>query len=110
ALHATDPDVGHGALTPQRILIGPGSEVLICDYVLGSALEQLRYSGERYWTELGVPTRPDTAAFDRRLDVFQLGLVGLALLGRPPHPCRARVMPPRRRRWPAMSPVPVPTS
>jgi hypothetical protein len=81
AMHAIARDVGHGALTPSRILIGSGGEALIRDYVFGGALEQLGYSNEQYWTELGVPTAPEAPGIDQRLDLFQIGLTGLQLLG-----------------------------
>jgi hypothetical protein len=44
--------------------------------------EQLRYSRERYWTELRVPL-PRTAGlsrFDQRADVTQIGVVALSLI------------------------------
>jgi hypothetical protein len=81
AMHAIARDVSHGALTPAHILIGFGGEALIRDYVFGGALEQLAYSTEQYWTELGVPTTPEAPGIDQRLDLFQIGLLGLQLLG-----------------------------
>jgi hypothetical protein len=81
ALHATAPDVVHGILSTRRILIGPASEALISGYVLGAAIEQLRYSRQQYWTDLEIPTSFDATGFDRRLDLFQIGVVALQLLG-----------------------------
>jgi hypothetical protein len=81
AMHAIARDVGHGALTPPRILIGSGGDVLIRDYVFGAALEQLGYPSDQYWTELGIPTNPEAPGVDQRLDLFQIGLLGLQLLG-----------------------------
>jgi PEGA domain len=81
AMHATARDVSHGGLTPACILIGAGGEILIRDYVFGAALEQLGYSSDQYWTELGIPTNPDAPGVDQRLDLFQIGLLGLQLLG-----------------------------
>jgi hypothetical protein len=80
ALHDTDRDVAHGALGPERIIITPSLQAVVADYVLGSAAEQLRYSPQRYWTELGIATDAGNARFDQRLDVLQIGLVALALL------------------------------
>jgi hypothetical protein len=80
-MHAIACDVCHGALTPTRILINSGGEALIRDYVFGGALEQLGCSSEQYWTELGVPTTPEASGVDQRLDLFQIGLIGLQLLG-----------------------------
>jgi hypothetical protein len=83
-LHRTDRGVAHGALGPERIIITPGLKPVVADYVLGSAIERLRYSPQQYWTELGVATDAWTPRFDQRLDVLQIGLVALALLlGRP---------------------------
>jgi hypothetical protein len=49
---------------------------------MGSALEQLRYSQERYWRELrvAVPRSGGMPRFDRRADVTQLGVVALSLI------------------------------
>jgi PEGA domain len=78
-------DVAHGAIGPERILITPAGRVVITDTVFGSALEQLRYPRDRYWTDLRVGLPPTRAVpdFDVRTDVAQVGLVALALvLGR----------------------------
>lgn len=79
ALHR-QADVSHGAIAPDRILIADGT-VRITDYVMGSAIEQLRFSTERYWKELRVATPASAGAmrFDKRLDVAQVGMVALAL-------------------------------
>jgi PEGA domain len=78
-------DVSHGALAPERVVISDG-KVRITDYVMGSALEQLRFSQERYWKELrvAVPASAGASRFDRHLDVAQTGMIALALFaGRP---------------------------
>jgi hypothetical protein len=86
ALHReTAAEVSHGALAPDRVVIADG-KVRITDYVLGSAIEQLRFSAERYWKELrvAVPASAGTMRFDKRLDVAQVGTIALALFaGRP---------------------------
>src|SRR5262249_1464766 len=73
---------------PERIVVAPNGRLVIVEYVLGSALEQLRFSHERYWKHLRVPM-PRSAGvprFDHRADVLQMGLVALSLvLGRPIH-------------------------
>ena len=85
ALHRQGPDVSHGALSPERILIADG-RVRIADYVLGSAVEQLRYTAERYWRELriAVPSSAGGLRFDRRVDVAQIGMIAVALLASRP--------------------------
>ena len=85
AWHEALPDIAHGAIGPERIIIAPNGTLVIADCVLGSAIDQLRYSRDRYWTELRValPPAPAVHAFDARTDVAQIGLVALALvLGR----------------------------
>lgn len=84
-LHETARDVAHGAIGPERIIVTPNARIVIAEYVLGAALEQLRFSQERYWRELRVPLAGSSvlARFDHRADVTQIGAVALALvLGR----------------------------
>ncbi|HEX4931794.1 MAG TPA: hypothetical protein VFV33_01365, partial [Gemmatimonadaceae bacterium] len=59
-LHAHAREVAHGAIAPERLVVTPGARLLIAEYVFGSAIEQLRYSRERYWQDLRVPTAPGT--------------------------------------------------
>jgi hypothetical protein len=78
------PDAVHGAISPDRIMVTTEGRVMLVEQVLGSALEQLRYSRQRYWEELGVAL-PVTfnVAINARADVLQVGTVALALvLGR----------------------------
>jgi hypothetical protein len=85
ALHRQPGDISHGALSPERIVVADG-RIRIADYVMGSAIEQLRYSSERYWKELrvAVPASAGGARLDRRVDVAQIGMIAVALLaGRP---------------------------
>jgi hypothetical protein len=85
-LHEEFPDISHGAISPERIIITPGARLVIVEHVLGSALEQLRYSHEQYWKDLRIalPRSAGQARFDHRADVTQLGVVALSLiLGRP---------------------------
>ena len=85
-LHQNARDVSHGALAPERIAVTSGARVVIVEYVLGSAIEQLGYSRERLWKELrvAVPSGAGLPRLTHRVDVMQLGMVALALvLGRP---------------------------
>jgi len=84
-LHEKLPGIAHGAISPERIVITPEARLVVADHVLGSALEQLRYSADRYWKELRVPLPPAAQpAFDQRADVMQIGTIALELiLGRP---------------------------
>jgi hypothetical protein len=85
-LHETTRDVAHGAIGPERIIVTPNARLVIVEYVLGAALEQLRYSPERYWADLRIalPRTAGLPRFDQRADVTQIGVVALSLiLGRP---------------------------
>jgi hypothetical protein len=76
------PGVCHGAIGPERIVVTPQGRLVVVEYVLGSALEQLRYPRAQYWTQLRVPL-PATSgprSFDPRVDVTQIGAVALALI------------------------------
>jgi len=85
ALHRLPGDIAHGTIGPERIVVLDG-RIRITDFVYGSAIEQLRFTSERYWKELrvAVPFSAGGTRFDRRVDVAQIGMVALALLaGRP---------------------------
>lgn len=78
--------VAHGAIAPERLIVTPDARLFIVEYVMGAALEQLRYSRERYWNELRValPMSPGLPRFDMAADLPQMGVVVLSLvLGRP---------------------------
>jgi len=86
ALHGYDPEIAHGALGPERLVITRRARVLVTDYALGASLEHLRYSHQHYWKSLRVPLPRSAglARFDQRVDVTQLGVIALTLLlGRP---------------------------
>jgi hypothetical protein len=80
-LHRQSAEMAHGALAPERILIADG-KIRVTDYSLGSAIEQLRYSSERFWKDLRVTLPPAAGGlrFDRRVDVAQVGMIAVALL------------------------------
>jgi len=81
-LHETARDVAHGALGPERLIVTPNGRLLIVEYVLGSALEQLLFTRERYWTELRValPRVAGLPRFDHVADVTQIGVTALSLI------------------------------
>jgi len=86
ALHGSAPDVGNGAIAPERLVLTPAGRLTVVEYVLGAALEQLGHTRARYWRELAValPGSVGTPVFDARTDVTQVGAVALALIiGRP---------------------------
>lgn len=81
-LHEHAPDVGHGAIAPERVVVTPNARIVVLEYVLGAALEQLRYPRDRYWSELRVAVPPSETLphFDHRADVTQIGATALALI------------------------------
>jgi hypothetical protein len=82
ALHEHAPDLAHGCLGPERIIVGPKGRLMIVEHVMGSAIEQLRYSHERYWKDLRIamPRTAGPARFDQRADVMQMGVTALSLI------------------------------
>ncbi len=85
-LHDKAPDICHGAIGPERLIITPHARLVVVEYVFGSAIEQLRYSGKQYWQDLRVPIPRSFGMphLDRRTDVMQVGATALALvIGRP---------------------------
>lgn len=79
-LHRQTATTCHGVLGPERIIMADGRP-RIAEYVLGSAIEQLRFSHDRYWNDLriAVPSSAGQARFDRRTDVAQVGMLAVAL-------------------------------
>src|SRR5262249_47732767 len=85
-LHEQTPEIAHGAIAPERIIVTPNARIVMVEHVLGAALSELQYTRERYWKELrvAVPGTTGPVAFNHRSDVTQLGAVALALIvGRP---------------------------
>jgi serine/threonine protein kinase len=84
-LHRQSGDLSHGALAPERVVLADG-RVRIADYVLATAIEQLRFPTERYWKELRVAVPPSAGGvrLDRRVDVAQVAMIAVAMFaGRP---------------------------
>jgi hypothetical protein len=76
------PGLAHGAIGPERLVVTPNARLVIVEYAMGAALEQLRFSQERYWQELrvAVPRTAGLPRFDQRVDVTQIGIVALSLI------------------------------
>jgi hypothetical protein len=74
--------VAHGAIAPERLFVTPLGRLCVVEYVMGAALEQLKYSRERYWKELRValPMAVGLPRFDERTDLTQVGVVALSLM------------------------------
>ncbi|HEV3215369.1 MAG TPA: PEGA domain-containing protein [Vicinamibacterales bacterium] len=77
-----DGHMANGALGPERVIITPEGRPIILEFVVGVALEQLKYSRERYWRDLRValPLSGGLPRFDQDADVVQLGMLALALV------------------------------
>jgi serine/threonine protein kinase len=87
-LHENARDIAHGAIGPERLVVTPHARLIIVEYVMGAALEQLRFSQERYWNDLRIalPRSAGLPRFDHRTDIMQIGVVALSLIrGRPLH-------------------------
>src|SRR5829696_5182603 len=84
-LHENAPDVAHGAIAAERIVVTPSARIVVVEHVLGSALAEVRLSADQYWQQLRVALPAGFAPpFNHRSDVTQLGAVALGLiLGRP---------------------------
>jgi len=85
-LHEEAPDVAHGAIAPERIVVTPKARIVMVEHTLGAALNELQFARERYWKELRValPGTTGPVAFSHRTDMAQVGAVALALInGRP---------------------------
>jgi hypothetical protein len=81
-LHETMPELCHGTISPERIVITPEGRVVLVEHMLASALEALHLSDQQYWEEfrIAVPKAAGPTCFDQRSDVLQIGLVALALI------------------------------
>jgi hypothetical protein len=85
-LHEQVPEVAHGAIAAERIVVTANARIMMVEYVLGAALSELQYTRERYWKELRIalPGTSGPVAFNHRSDVAQLGALALSLIvGRP---------------------------
>ena len=84
-LHEHAPDVAHGAIAPERLIVTPHARLVVVDYVFGAALRDMSWSRDRYWKDLRVAVAASAGPprLDRRSDVTQVGAVALAaVLGR----------------------------
>jgi len=75
-LHQKMPDVCHGAVGPERIIVTPHARLVLVEHVLGAALGQLHYTHEQYWKTLRIPLARTGSGpqFDRRSDITQAGV------------------------------------
>ena len=74
--------VAHGAIALERVFVTPAARIRVGEYAMGAALEQLKYTRERYWKELRVALPADVAVprIDEHADITQVGVVALSLI------------------------------
>lgn len=87
-MHDYGPDIFHGAVTPERLILPGEGRLVVCEYVLGGAFEQAvpAWGVGSIWRDWRVPMLADTTLgrYGRRVDLLHIGLVVLQfLLGRP---------------------------
>ncbi len=78
--------VANGSIGPERLILTPQGQLVVVEFAVGGALEQLHYSRDRYWQDLRIALPPSAGLprFDECADVTQLGMTTLSLLlGRP---------------------------
>jgi len=89
ALQKRGHGMAHGLVTPDRIIVAPGGQLVLIEHVLGSAIESLNLPAERLRREFGLPVPIDAGRrrssgvgvpFDQRTDVLQLGFLALSVL------------------------------
>jgi hypothetical protein len=81
ALQRVGPDVAHGAITADRIILSADGRLIIREHMVGSAIDSLHWEGTRLWSEFGILVpRADRVTINARTDVTQLALVALALM------------------------------
>jgi len=82
ALHRHAPEVAHGALTAERIVIMADGRLMIREHMVGSALDVLGLSAARLWSHFGIVAGRvgEGVALDQRSDLVQLGIVALSLM------------------------------
>lgn len=80
-MHERMPNIAHGALTPEHIMLQRDGSAVLTGAVYGDALQALKRNREHLWRDFGValPTAASLPRFDQRGDVTQIGAVVLAI-------------------------------
>ena len=75
--------IGHGLLTPERIMVSPDGQLTILEHVVGPAIDTLNLTSDQL-ASLGVRTPATVDGTQRRLDPaadwYQLGLLAVSVL------------------------------
>jgi serine/threonine-protein kinase len=87
-LQQHDDGIGHGVLSPARIVVSPDGRLTIVEHVIGPAIETLELRRDQLASlDIALPPAADgaTPLLDVASDWYQLGLVAMSLLmGRQP--------------------------
>jgi hypothetical protein len=89
-----NPELSHGLVTADRVIVTREGRLVIVEHALGSAIESLKLPAAKLRSQFGLAMQ-DTSGpvrLDQRMDVIQLGFVALTLLlGRRIDPTAFRV-------------------
>lgn len=82
SLHLVGPDVAHGTLGPERLMVTPHGQLVVVEHVLGPALEHLELNRAQLWRDyrVAIPPAAGVPRFDQRADALQIGMLALALM------------------------------
>jgi PEGA domain-containing protein len=83
SLQQHGPNIFHGALDADRIVVTADGRLTIREHMIGAALASLEPSAAALWADFRVIAAPVSVAapvFDSRTDVIQIGLVVLSLM------------------------------
>ena len=71
----------HGSLAPGRLVTTPAGQLIVLDWIYGSAVERLQFTRQRLWTEfqLAPPPTAGPARLDISSDLTQAAMIAAAL-------------------------------
>jgi hypothetical protein len=82
SIQRPNPQLSHGLITADRVIVTREGRLVIVEHALGSAIESLKLSADRLRSEFGLALSDSSGPvrLDQRMDVIQLGFVALTLL------------------------------
>ncbi len=77
-----NPDLSHGLVTADRVIVTREGRLVIVEHAIGSAIESLKYPAAKLRSQFGLAIHETggPVRLDQRMDVIQLGFVALTLL------------------------------
>jgi hypothetical protein len=69
-----------GTIGPEHLILMPTGRLVLCEYVLGAAIETLGLSREELWRTYRVAATPGATKIWTRSDALSIGIVVLSLL------------------------------